>query len=198
MEASEKPQLPFDEGDAGDATVRVLDDRLVIERARRSPTSAPRRLVRERAEAGRPPAETVRKAIEIGTRVLDSEETAANVDYVRRGARGRAGRARSQARRHAGGGRRGRSPSGSRRPSAPSATTRSRSRSRRSSPPSHASSARRCSRTLTAEDGVEPARRDAGPDRQGAGRGRRAPPPGGREAARVARERLTRDAGSGR
>ena len=42
------------------------------------------RLVRDRAQAGRPAAETVRKAIEIGSRVLDSEETAANVDYVRR------------------------------------------------------------------------------------------------------------------
>ncbi|MET0824477.1 MAG: hypothetical protein ABWY79_08975, partial [Solirubrobacterales bacterium] len=42
------------------------------------------RLVRERAAAGRPTVETVRKAIEIGSRVLDSEETAANVDYVRR------------------------------------------------------------------------------------------------------------------
>jgi hypothetical protein len=30
------------------------------------------------------PSETVRKAIEIGARVLDSEETAVNVDYVRR------------------------------------------------------------------------------------------------------------------
>jgi hypothetical protein len=40
--------------------------------------------VRERAAAGRPAPETVRKAIEIGSRVLDSEATAANVDYVRR------------------------------------------------------------------------------------------------------------------
>ena len=41
------------------------------------------RVVRERAEAGQRPAETVAKAVEIGARVLDSEETAANVDYVR-------------------------------------------------------------------------------------------------------------------
>src|SRR5690606_28779727 len=41
-------------------------------------------LVRERQQAGKPAADTVRKAIEIGARVLDSEETAANVDYVRR------------------------------------------------------------------------------------------------------------------
>ena len=41
------------------------------------------RVVRERAEAGQAPPETVSKAVEIGARVLDSEETAANVDYVR-------------------------------------------------------------------------------------------------------------------
>jgi len=40
--------------------------------------------VRERAEAGQPPPATVTKAIEIGARVLDREETAAEVDYVRR------------------------------------------------------------------------------------------------------------------
>ncbi len=83
MEASEKQQLPFDEGDAGDATVRALDDRLVIESLTVEDERAAR-LVRDRAQAGRPAADTVRKTIEIGSRVLDSEETAVNVDYVRR------------------------------------------------------------------------------------------------------------------
>jgi phosphotransferase system IIB component len=79
MEASEKPQqelLP------GDGAVRALDDRLVIEALTVTDRRAAR-VVRERAESNQPPAETVRKAIEIGTRVLDTEETAANVDYVR-------------------------------------------------------------------------------------------------------------------
>jgi hypothetical protein len=82
MEASERPQLPLDEGPA-DGSVRALDDRLVIERLEVADARAAR-LVRDRVAAGRAPAETVRKAIEIGSRVLDSEETAANVDYVRR------------------------------------------------------------------------------------------------------------------
>ena len=82
MEASERPQLPFGE-DAGDGSVRALDDRLVIERLEVDDARAAR-LVRDRAAAGRAAPETVRKAIEIGSRVLDSEETAANVDYVRR------------------------------------------------------------------------------------------------------------------
>ncbi|MET0730190.1 MAG: hypothetical protein ABWZ03_03275, partial [Solirubrobacterales bacterium] len=42
------------------------------------------RVVREQATEGRPPAETVTKAIEIGTRLIESEGTAANVDYVKR------------------------------------------------------------------------------------------------------------------
>ena len=82
MEASERPQLQFDPGN-GDGVVRALDDRLVIE----SLTVADERaahLVRERRQLGKPATDTVRKAIEIGARVLDSEETAANVDYVRR------------------------------------------------------------------------------------------------------------------
>ena len=41
-------------------------------------------MVRERAETGIQPAETVAKAIEIGARVIDSESTATNVDYVQR------------------------------------------------------------------------------------------------------------------
>lgn len=80
MEASSKPQLPLD--DVVDGVVRALDDRLVIERLTVADERAAR-VVRERAEAGRRPAETVAKAVEIGARVLDSEETAANVDYVR-------------------------------------------------------------------------------------------------------------------
>ena len=81
MEASEKPQLPLDDF-APDGVVRALDDRLVIERLTVADERAAR-VVRERAEGGRHPAETVAKAVEIGARVLDSEETAANVDYVR-------------------------------------------------------------------------------------------------------------------
>jgi hypothetical protein len=83
MEASERPQLPLDHGVAGDGSVRAIDDRLVIERLEVADARAAR-LVRERAAAGRPAVETVRKAVEIGSRVLDTEETAANVDYVRR------------------------------------------------------------------------------------------------------------------
>jgi hypothetical protein len=80
MEASERPQLPIDE--AGEGTVRALDDRLLIERLTVTDERAAR-VVRERAENGRSPAETVSKAVEIGARVLDTEETAVNVDYVR-------------------------------------------------------------------------------------------------------------------
>jgi hypothetical protein len=81
MEASERPQLPLDHGPSG--TVRALDDRLVIEALTVEDARAAK-LVRERAEAGHAAPETVRKAIEIGSRVLDAEATAANVDYVRR------------------------------------------------------------------------------------------------------------------
>ncbi len=81
MEASEKPQLPLDGIDQ--AAVRAIGDRLVIERLEMTDERAAR-VVRERAEGGQAPGETVTKAIEIGTRVLDTEETAVNVDYVRR------------------------------------------------------------------------------------------------------------------
>src|SRR5581483_8224444 len=94
MEASEKPQLPLDAPDGG-GVVRALDDRLVIERLTVADDRAAR-VVRERAESGRAPADTVVKAIEIGTRVLDSEETAANVDYVRHELEAGLGRLRSQ------------------------------------------------------------------------------------------------------
>jgi hypothetical protein len=78
MEASEKPQLPLDDGQA----VRAIDDRLVIERLEvHDPAAA--RVVREQAKEQRPPVETVTRAIEIGARLIESEGTAANVDYVR-------------------------------------------------------------------------------------------------------------------
>ncbi len=80
MEASERPQLPLDE--IADGTVRALADRLVIESLTVDDERAAR-LVRERAEAGHVPAQTVRDAIEIGARVLEREGTAAEVDYVR-------------------------------------------------------------------------------------------------------------------
>ena len=82
MEASERPQLPL-EHDPGEGVVRALDDRVVIEALTVEDARAAH-LVRERQQLGKPAADTVRKAIEIGSRVLDSEETAANVDYVRR------------------------------------------------------------------------------------------------------------------
>jgi hypothetical protein len=81
MEASERPQLQL--GDDPSGTVRALGDRIVVESLTVDDKRAAE-VVRDRAQAGTPPADTVRKAIEIGTRVLDSEETAVNVDYVRR------------------------------------------------------------------------------------------------------------------
>jgi hypothetical protein len=79
MEASEKPQLPLDEGQA----VRAIDDRLVIERLTITDERSAR-VVRQRAKSGQEASETVAKAIEIGARVLDREEVAAEVDYVKR------------------------------------------------------------------------------------------------------------------
>ena len=81
MEASEKPQLELDSARRG--AVRAIGDRLVVEHLELTDERAAR-VVRERAENGQAPGETVAKAIEIGARVLDTEETAANVDYVRR------------------------------------------------------------------------------------------------------------------
>ena len=81
MEASERPQLPLDAGESA-GVVRAIDDRLVVERLTVSDERSAR-VVRDRAKAGQPGPETVAKAIEIGARVLDTEETAANVDYVR-------------------------------------------------------------------------------------------------------------------
>ena len=81
MEASEKPQLPLDHP-AGEGAVRAIDDRLVIERLEVNDAGAAR-VVREQAAKKRAPAETVTRAIEIGSRLIESEGTAANVDYVR-------------------------------------------------------------------------------------------------------------------
>jgi hypothetical protein len=86
MEASRRDrfeapsQLPLD-GDS--ASVRAIGDRIVIENLTVADERAAK-VVRERAEAGTPATETVSKAIEIGTRVIDSESTATNVDYVQR------------------------------------------------------------------------------------------------------------------
>ncbi len=82
MEASERPQLEFGAAPAGEGSVRAIDDRLVIERLEVDDARAAK-LVRERAEAGFAPAQSVRDAIEIGARVLEREGTAAEVDYVR-------------------------------------------------------------------------------------------------------------------
>ncbi|HSD22760.1 MAG TPA: hypothetical protein VLB79_00380 [Solirubrobacterales bacterium] len=80
MEASER-QLPIEPG--GPGSVRVLEDRIVIEDLTITDRETAR-VVRERAETGEEPARSVRRAIEIGTRVLDREDTAIEVDYVRR------------------------------------------------------------------------------------------------------------------
>jgi hypothetical protein len=83
VEAFEKPQLPLEPDALGDGSVRLVEDRIVIERMEIADEGTAR-VVRDRAGAGEEPARTVRRAIEIGTRVLDREETAAEVDYVRR------------------------------------------------------------------------------------------------------------------
>src|ERR671930_317919 len=90
MDASEKQQLPLDGG-----AVRALEDRLVIEWLEVIDERAAR-VVRERAEAGQPPPRTVVDAIEIGARVLDREDAAAEVDYVRAEFERASGEARSQ------------------------------------------------------------------------------------------------------
>jgi hypothetical protein len=93
MEASrrhplDEPELPLGEGRA---SVRAIGDRIVIEGLTIADERAAK-VVRERAEAGTPAPETVAKAVEIGTRVIDSEGTAANVDYVQRVFEERVGR----------------------------------------------------------------------------------------------------------
>jgi hypothetical protein len=76
MEASEQLTTPES------SSVRAIDGRLVVEHLEVEDERAAR-VVRERAEAGQPPAETVTKSIEIGARVLEREGTAAEVDYVK-------------------------------------------------------------------------------------------------------------------
>jgi hypothetical protein len=81
MEASES-QLPIEPPDQ-DGTVRLVDDRLVIEGLTVADEQTAR-VIRERAGAGEEPAKVVRRAIEIGARVLDREDAAVEVDFVRR------------------------------------------------------------------------------------------------------------------
>lgn len=81
MEASERPQLQI--GEDPDGNVRALGDRIEIKALTVDDRRAAE-VVRDRTQAGTPAADTVRKAIEIGARVLDAEETVVNVDYVRR------------------------------------------------------------------------------------------------------------------
>ena len=78
MEASENPQPLFDH-----ATVRALGDRVVIEGLTVEDARVAD-VVRQRAEAGQAPVQTVTNAIEIGARVLEREGMAAEVDYVQR------------------------------------------------------------------------------------------------------------------
>jgi hypothetical protein len=82
MEASETPLFNPTPDAPGEGSVRVLDDRLVIERLTIEDERAAR-VVRQRAEAGHPAPRTVADAVEIGARVLEREGTAAEVDYVR-------------------------------------------------------------------------------------------------------------------
>jgi len=90
MEAS--PREPVDQLEfEPHGSVRAIGDRLVIESLSVTDERAAK-VVRERAEAGTQPAETVAKAIEIGARVIDSESTATNVDYVHRVFEERVGR----------------------------------------------------------------------------------------------------------
>lgn len=82
MDAFDRPQLPLGAGNS-DGSVRLVGDRIVIEGLTIADEQTAR-VVRERAEAGEEPARAVRRAIEIGARVLDREDTAVEVDYVRR------------------------------------------------------------------------------------------------------------------
>ncbi|KAA0266559.1 MAG: hypothetical protein EDQ89_12225, partial [Acidobacteria bacterium] len=93
MEASPRDRFDGEQRrlDEGEESVRALGDRILIERLTVADERAAR-VVRERAEAGTAPAESVAKAIEIGARVIDSEATAANVDYVQRVFEERVGR----------------------------------------------------------------------------------------------------------
>lgn len=81
MEASEQTPQLLPEQSGGDGTVAVVGDRIRIDGLTVSDQQVAR-VVRERREQGHEPAETVRKAIEIGARVVESEAAAANVDFV--------------------------------------------------------------------------------------------------------------------
>lgn len=81
MEASERPQLSLDGGD--DGTVRALEDRIEIKHLTVIDDRAAQ-LVRDRQSQGQDSARTVSDMIEIGARVLDREEAAVEVDFVRR------------------------------------------------------------------------------------------------------------------
>jgi hypothetical protein len=84
MEASEKPQLPLDgAGEGAEPSVRAIGNRLVIESLTVMDERAAR-IVRQRAESGETPAETVGRAIEIGARILEREDSGIEVDFVRR------------------------------------------------------------------------------------------------------------------
>ncbi|MEA2480683.1 MAG: hypothetical protein QOJ07_2605 [Thermoleophilaceae bacterium] len=63
-------------------SVRTLGDRLVVDGVVIADDCAVR-LVRERDDAGDDPVRTIVDAIEIGARVLDREQAAANADFVR-------------------------------------------------------------------------------------------------------------------
>jgi hypothetical protein len=89
MEASEKPTSQQM------STVRAIDGRLVIEHLEVVDERAAR-VVRERAENGQEPPQTVRDAIEIGARVLEREGLATEVDYVQREFERTAGQVREQ------------------------------------------------------------------------------------------------------
>ncbi len=64
------------------AQVRITGDRLAIDGLLVDDDCAVR-VVREREQAGEDPAKTVRDAVEIGARVLDREQAAANAEYVK-------------------------------------------------------------------------------------------------------------------
>ena len=64
------------------AQVRITGDRLAIDGLVVDDDCAVR-VVRDREQAGEDPAKTVRDAVEIGARVLDREQAAANAEYVK-------------------------------------------------------------------------------------------------------------------
>ena len=62
--------------------VRTIGDRLVVDGLVVEDDCAVR-LVREREQHGDDPAKVVRDAVEIGARVLDREQAAANAEFVK-------------------------------------------------------------------------------------------------------------------